>query len=460
MKMKFRIGFILGTALLSRRGFNRNGRTGLVAVDGARIGSFPNCIVASRSWIGDGECDGGEYNKPECGWDGGDCDPPLAPPGYPDCYVDDRDLIGDGSCDGDDYNTEECGWDGGDCELYNSFPDCEVSDPERIGDGTCDKYDPYYSEACGWDGGDCLVDGYPDCHVLEPNRLGDGTCLGTSHYIGEGYNTEECGWDGGDCELYNSLPDCNLSNYDAGRLGDGTCSGWDEDLNSEACGWDGGDCVIDGWPDCHVEYIEKIGDGTCHGREYNTAECGWDGGDCLEFHDKYPDCRAYKASEVANGVCVFEKDSSDVNYEEDLIYSEECGWDGGDCPTPAGFPHCHLVPSYGKSWEDNDDFDVAGNCLRIGDGVCNPGQHNTVECGWDGGDCISANKLNPPPGWPAGVPTPAAFPNCYVSKPSLIGDGTCNKGPYNTRECSWDGGDCAEANKLDPPSDERMLRLR
>ena len=31
-------------------------------------------------------------------------------------------LIGDGVCNGGEYNTESCGWDGGDCEgMINSL---------------------------------------------------------------------------------------------------------------------------------------------------------------------------------------------------------------------------------------------------------------------------------------------------------------------------------------------------
>ena len=49
----------------------------------------------------------------ECGWDGGDCIEFNEK--YPDCDVFVTNLIGNGICDGGDYNTWECGWDGGDC---------------------------------------------------------------------------------------------------------------------------------------------------------------------------------------------------------------------------------------------------------------------------------------------------------------------------------------------------------
>eukprot|EP00979_Chaetoceros_neogracilis_P011465 scaffold2835_cov280-Chaetoceros_neogracile.AAC.7 len=35
--------------------------------------NYPNCNVSSPSFIGDGNCDGGDYNTAACGFDGGDC---------------------------------------------------------------------------------------------------------------------------------------------------------------------------------------------------------------------------------------------------------------------------------------------------------------------------------------------------------------------------------------------------
>ena len=83
------------------------------------------------------------------------------PPGYPNCKVDWPDWIGDGSCDGGDYNTEECGWDGGDCIEFNEkYPNCMVDWPSFLENGYCNAGDysnegDYNTEECGWDGGDC-----------------------------------------------------------------------------------------------------------------------------------------------------------------------------------------------------------------------------------------------------------------------------------------------------------------
>jgi len=65
--------------------------------------------------------------------------------------------IGDGRCDGGDYNTDDCGSDGGDCDEFNDkYPNCNVEDPYRIGDRSCNDGGAYNTTDCGFDGGDCL----------------------------------------------------------------------------------------------------------------------------------------------------------------------------------------------------------------------------------------------------------------------------------------------------------------
>ena len=39
---------------------------------------------------------------------------------YPDCNVEDSSYVGNGYCSGGDYNTPECKFDGGDCDEFNS----------------------------------------------------------------------------------------------------------------------------------------------------------------------------------------------------------------------------------------------------------------------------------------------------------------------------------------------------
>ena len=119
--------------------------------------------------------------------------PKLFPvPGYPNCQVIQPKWIGNGICDGYDYNTVECGFDGGDCHDINKYPNCQVRFPSRVGDGSCDGYE-YNTPECGFDGGDCIIPEYPNCHVKYPKFVGDGECDG-----GE-FDTPECGFDGGDC---------------------------------------------------------------------------------------------------------------------------------------------------------------------------------------------------------------------------------------------------------------------
>lgn len=104
--------------------------------------------------IGNGRCDDfWGYNTAACDYDGGDCcmasnpdlfddndcrDPRYTD--YPNCDVAFRDKIGDGDCDNfiSGYNTEKCGWDGGDC--------CVATNP-TLGEGNDDCLDPLYSNS-------------------------------------------------------------------------------------------------------------------------------------------------------------------------------------------------------------------------------------------------------------------------------------------------------------------------
>lgn len=119
---------------------------------------------------------------------------------YPNCDVTQMQNVGDGFCDGYEFNTQECGWDGGDCDAFNlNTPNCSVPYPYLVGNGYCDGYD-YDTLECNYDGGDCdeFKNLYPACSVKYPYLIGNGFCDGHE------YNVEECGWDGGDCELVNT----------------------------------------------------------------------------------------------------------------------------------------------------------------------------------------------------------------------------------------------------------------
>ena len=89
----------------------------------------------------------------ECRWDGGDCT--KFNEKHPNCTVEHPSLIGNGYCNGKEYNIEACGWDGGDCVEFNEkYPDCNVHSPQWIGNDNCDG-GRYNTQECGWDGGDC-----------------------------------------------------------------------------------------------------------------------------------------------------------------------------------------------------------------------------------------------------------------------------------------------------------------
>jgi hypothetical protein len=64
----------------------------------------------------------------------------------------------------------------------------------------------------------------------------------------------------------------------------------------------------------------------------------------------------------------------------------------------------------------------------IGDDKCKGGKYNSLQCGFDGGDCTEFNL---------------DYPNCDVFDPLQVGNGYYNNDTkYNVEECEYDGGDC------------------
>lgn len=482
----------------------------VLATRKATKSSLTNCMVEDRSKLGDGKCDGGEYNSAVCSWDNGDC---LIINQFPNCDIplSEASRLGDGFCDGGNFFTISCDKDAGDCSK------CNVVHPHLVGDGKCDGGE-YNTIECSWDGGDCLEfnEQFPDCEVSHPSSIGDGEC---SNVFGE--NSEECGWDGGDCLEFNEkYPLCNVPL--PSLIGDGQCVDFDS------------------FPSSQTHYIsDNIMAVPIIGEQYNTEECGWDGNDCLIFI-KYPDCTiaflidsVISSAQVQNeieesAVLTIKKKqivkspqgglmepNLDAKIEEyaakvgkvgdgscDMTYfSSSCGFDDGDCedlvkaleidpgnldPLPESFrskfPNCEIWYSY----------------LTIGDGKCDGGPQNSAECGWDGSDCIDFNAqyqhCNTAFPWKVGngrcdsnktgdkfldgifpnVPECgydggdclvfnerfpdcygtgdcssfyAEYPECLVDNPGYIGDGICDKeGGYNTESCQWDGGDCLSKN--------------
>lgn len=145
---------------------------------------YSNCVTPNKCMIGDGFCSIlSEFmfglNTPECNWEAGDCDcynaeTPIFPNDgfdYSNCNVTNRCWLGDTECDSGDYNTSECNFDGGDCLCEQAgFPDdgfdysnCAIENSCWIGDGFCDVFilgDDLSSfmntTECNFDGGDCL----------------------------------------------------------------------------------------------------------------------------------------------------------------------------------------------------------------------------------------------------------------------------------------------------------------
>eukprot|EP00979_Chaetoceros_neogracilis_P005577 scaffold1017_cov147-Chaetoceros_neogracile.AAC.1 len=420
--------------------------------------SYPNCDIPDPDQLGDGTCNiTSPYNSILCGFDGGDCvddvDEFLCRHGsFPNGIIE---LLGDGKCDA--YNNNQfCGWDGKDCLEFNAkYPACggrynKDLDPERIGDGTCDNFGGYNSRECGNDGSDCSTFNlqYPECEGENPDVIGDGNCDSE-------YDNVECGFDGYDCldvdctidtgsfcrKYKERFPDCPF--IDPRNMGEGYfpygvsySKGCTDELNVEACNFDGGACkalycstasisalcdnLRSNYPNCTAlanRNVYKLGNFECNW-EFNTEECGWDMGDCVV--PNYPDCHDVYPRFVGDGYCHSESISTSTG---DFVKSVggdyntiECGFDGGDCEEfNAEYPNCTV------------DYPYA-----VGNGDCNGRDYNTTECGFDGGDCDEFN---------------AEYPDCNVIFPEWIGDGVCsNYPPYNTIECGFDGGDCDEFN--------------
>ena len=56
----------------------------------------------------------GRWLRQTCGYDGGDCNACNGAVGFENIA-----LVGDGVCNGGQFNTEKCNWDGGDCKCIN-----------------------------------------------------------------------------------------------------------------------------------------------------------------------------------------------------------------------------------------------------------------------------------------------------------------------------------------------------
>lgn len=358
-------------------------------------------------------------------------------------------YFGDGICDTsrDVMNNYRCGFEGGDCFIFDlAYPDCNATRPKEVGDGICQP--ELNHDSCGWDGGDC-------CPWLnETNKetyeefYGDEKC----HAI---FNTAECLYDKGDCLSFNmeyanfTVPETTthfeIDNALPTVLGDGNCSLAEEymiEYMNEESGWAFGDCKgkvnlnntrQNEYPHCRQQDLFKIGNGKCD-KDLLTDSCGWDELDCCTLDQ----------AKVKDGLC-------DKEY-----LTQECGYDGYDCcdhqkKLRNGYCNDYIfnfaVIGAGENSENllkemkecgYDDFDCEDKCIvkdpqLLGNGECDGGYYNTKECKWDYGDCDEHNRL---------------FPNCKLYKLSTFNDGKCDTSQpgQNTAECGYDGGDCIEYN--------------
>ncbi len=104
---------------------------------------------------------------------------------------------------------------------------------------------------------------------------------------------------------------------------------------------------------CDVPNPGYLGDGFCDPAPYNTPSCNYDGGDCCEG---------------------------------------SCSCQGFECYAPCGSNGYECVdPDHGGSGPGNL---CSVDPVVLGDGYCDSGQANTLECDWDGGDCCEESCVS------------------------------------------------------------------
>eukprot|EP00979_Chaetoceros_neogracilis_P002784 scaffold454_cov146-Chaetoceros_neogracile.AAC.2 len=130
------------------------------------------------------------------------------------------------------------------------------------------------------------------------------------------------------------------------------------------------------------------------------------------FAYKYPDCFGTEYSK--NSIVTAISNMTNGVCDGGELNTLECDFDGGDCINHnLAFPGCNV----------NDPEKFLGNY------VCDGGLYNTPECKYDNGDCDLFNS----------------YPNCDIPDPDQLDDGTCNTtSPYNSILCGFDGGDCVD----------------
>lgn len=437
---------------------------------------FPYCTidVSDIPKIGDGYCNGGQFNSIACAFDGGDCiDFNLE---YPNCKATEPELVGNDFCNFE-LNNEECNFDGSDCCPFDYGVN---GTDDRLGDGVCHG-GKFFTQMCSFDEFDCQdlrsrvqplgcdIEALANLVGDRIPVMGDGICDSRV------YNRAECLFEDGDCV------ECNDQVYNYLLTGDGICHGGNH--NNRICNFDAGDCndFNRRYPRCvsstaknprisaDLRTLPIIGDGICNSGIYNTADCGFEDGDCLLCNQLLEET-GLDRTKLGDGQC------DGQNY-----MSETCGMDGGDCAA-CPYPRFEIgngwcTPEYNipECGFDGGDCEVLFNLTdcnvehpsMLGNGYCNGGEYGSAACGYDAGDCKNSTEVLKCPdertflindGKCDGFLNNAAcsydgsdcdafneeYPGCEVEFPDLVGNGWCSGGNYNTEACKWDGGDCLE----------------
>eukprot|EP00903_Cladosiphon_okamuranus_P008223 g7916.t1 len=337
--------------------------------------------------IGNAYCDE-DNNTSECSnkWSGFACIDPDA-----QC-VDDDDITVD--------MLEECDWVGG---IGNGYCDVENNTPE-----------------CNCDGGDCCSCTFVDKPNQECGKSSGFACVDPdAQYVDDEDITvdmlEECNWARGidnfvgcgngsilacidpmaPCVDDDSVTVDMIDICDAGSIGNGYCSDYD---NNAECAYDGGDCCS---CTCDSAAPGADDDDAC---QYGFA-CVDPSAPCVNDDDITVDMleNCNWVMGIGNGYCDME------------MNTPECNCDGGDC--------CECSCEVAQITDD-DYFSSGGlfwlqrvrlhrslsTVFCIGNGYCNSDNNNDL-CAYDGGDCVDDDLI-----------TDYAFSMSYEFMPELVPD--------------------------------------
>lgn len=291
-------------------------------------------------------------------------------------------LVANGVCDVS-VNTANCGFDGGDC--------CECTCVSREG-GPCDRAEAGFS---------CRDPEAPiDCHsaetqarILSPS-ITYPKCAGDIPHIKDGRcdeanNNADCGFDGGDCCASTCTSGLEFACGDGAECRDTEVTLSHRGLSSSAsCGG----------------YTFEIGNSRCDS-SLNNEECGYDGGDCCECTCLPPlDDEVYAWNWCSDGD--FNCLDPDANCESAVetptpeptpgpvyinptptpIYvAPVASPTGSPVPLPTTSTVIYLTPTPATT-PTYSSSECGSPESYVGDGDCDASA-NTLECGWDGGDC-------------------------------------------------------------------------